>query len=83
MLTANMELPERILRDVRCLHDDLIEQLVFAAGLGADGCFIDGVNGCPGLGLDGVSRFIQALGDNNHLVEGAAAASEQLKLSDS
>src|ERR1700692_198247 len=47
VLTAHMELPKRVLGDIRRLHDHLIEQLIVAARLGTDRRFIDLIGRSP------------------------------------
>ncbi len=59
VLAADVELAERVLRDVGCLQDDLIEQCVVAAGRGGNGSFVDGIGRSSRLGLDGGTGFIQ------------------------
>ncbi len=74
MLAADVELTEGILSHVRGLHDDLIEQLIVAAGLRGDGLLVDDVGGCAGLGLNAVTGLVQTLCDHGDRIERRARA---------
>jgi hypothetical protein len=64
-----VELPKGVLRDIRCLHDYLVEQLIVAARRGIDGRLIDDVGRSASLRLYAVARLIQALGNDYDFID--------------
>jgi hypothetical protein len=66
VIAANVKLAERILGDIRCLQDHLVEQRVVAAGRGGDGRVIDGVGGGAGLGLNAGALLVEQFRGHHH-----------------
>lgn len=62
MLAADVNLPEGVLDNLRCLQDDLIEERVFTAGNSGDRSSINRVGRRASLGLDAAARVVEALG---------------------
>jgi len=62
VLAADVNLPEGVLDNLRCLQDDLIEERVFTAGNSGDRSSINRVGRRASLGLDAAARVVEALG---------------------